>query len=112
MHVCCPEWLSQMNPKDVQAAQSLLRQLVQCSKFPQQVAVGNQASVLAAAPVTSSKGSMGKNGTSNFIGCMGWAWHGESRPRFVTPDDPRKRRKQGDCGLRLRQKAALGKLCF
>ena len=42
-----------MNPKDVQAVQSLLQQLVQRSKLPQQVAVGNQASVLAAAPVTS-----------------------------------------------------------
>ena len=42
-----------MNPKDVKAVQSLLQQLVQRSKLPQQVAVGNQASVLAVAPVTS-----------------------------------------------------------
>ena len=55
---------------------------------------------------------MGKNGTSDFIGCTEWAWHGEPRPRFVTPDDPGKRRKQGDRGLRPRQKADLGKLCF
>ena len=42
---------SQMNSKDVQVVQG--QQLVQRFKLSQQVAVGNQASVLAAAPVTS-----------------------------------------------------------
>ena len=59
---------------------------------------------------------MGKNGTSDFIDCTGWAWHGESHPKVRDPRRPKETSKAGRSWAKTTAEGSPGKvrilLCY